>query len=89
MSATKVEIARQRLAAAEAKLNRATQELRTAERKADTRKKIILGGALVAMQNSEKDDFERVKALLSKHITGRDRAWLEENGLALPPRSNG
>ena len=87
MSAKDLELARQRLAAAQAQFDKANEQLRTAERRADTRKKIILGGALLALQKSEPEAFESIKSALGKSVGSRDRKWLDSVGISLPVSS--
>jgi len=84
MSAKDLELARQRLAAAEAQYAKANEHFKTAERKADARKKIILGGALLALQKSDPDTFERIKNAIAGSVGARDRTWLESVGITLP-----
>lgn len=83
MSARNLEAARQRLASAEQHLREVSERVRTEERKADTRQKIILGGALLALKREDPEAFEAVKSSLGKFVGNRDRKWLSDVGLGL------
>nr|CRY96898.1 hypothetical protein [uncultured prokaryote] len=84
MSARDLEAARQRLAAAEAYLRQISEKVKAEERKADTRKKIILGGALLALQRDDPQAFNQVLLHLVKHLGQRDKKWLQDVGFQLP-----
>lgn len=84
MSAKSLEDARRKLAAATAQYNQIVEKVKAEERKADTRKKIILGGALVALSREQPDLFDRMKPHLGKHLGQRDRAWLANIGITFP-----
>jgi hypothetical protein len=83
MSARDLQVARQRLAAAEAHLKQVEQKVKSAERKADARKKIILGGALLASMADDPAAFDQVRQHLVKHISARDQKWLSDLGFSL------
>ena len=80
MSAKDLEAARQRLAQAEAYLRQLEQKVKAEERKADARKKIILGGALLALMKDDPMAFNQVRQHLVKHIGARDSKWLRDLG---------
>lgn len=80
MSARDLEAARQRLASAEAYLKQIEQKVKAEERKADTRKKIVLGGALLAVKKDDPAAFDQVRQHLVKHIGPRDAKWLSDIG---------
>lgn len=84
MSARDLEAARQRLAAAEAYYRQISEKVKAEERKADTRKKIILGGALLASSKDDPQAFNQVLQHLVKHLGPRDKKWLQDIGFQLP-----
>lgn len=83
-SAKDLQAARQRLADAEASYKQAAERVKAEERKADTRKKVILGGALLALMRESPEQFDKLRPVLGKNLGPRDRAWLEAVGLTFP-----
>lgn len=81
MTTKTLEDARRKLAAATAHYNQMAEKVKAEERKADTRKKIILGGALLALMKEHPGTFDRLRPLLGKHVSQRDRVWLQEMGI--------
>ena len=62
-----------------AQLQAAEASLKDEKRKADARRKIILGAALLTALEKEQDKakMQRLKAFLLRHVSARDRDFLE------------
>lgn len=59
----------QRLAAAEAKTARLRSQFKQAARRLDTRKKIVIAGAMLAEARDDPAFEERIKAVVRKRVT--------------------
>jgi hypothetical protein len=72
----------QRRADLEQRLARAETALRAARRADDARRKIVLGGAIIAAIKSGAIDASAVRQLLAKHASERDRRLFDGSSLA-------
>ena len=73
----KLERMKQQQAQLQARINAEIQKEKQKQRKLETRKKIIIGGTLLAMVKSGELSQERLDNMLNKHITSeRDRILL-------------
>jgi hypothetical protein len=81
----RLERAQKAKAKAEAEIRSVAAKMREADRRADTRRKILLGGALLGLASQDGKDGEigrvNIRYLLGK-MTERDRAAF--NGWAMP-----
>lgn len=66
----------QRLAAAET-------ALKSAQRKDDSRRKIILGGAVLAALRAGEIDGSLIQKILAQHVADRDRRLFDGSSLAI------
>ena len=80
---SRLEKLKQRKARLEAQITRAEQTERQAERRRDTRRKILIGAAVLAELDSRPDWQAVLTGILDRRLTqGRDRALLAD---LLPP----
>jgi len=73
MAESSVEKARRQFEEAKARLQNAEARERTVERKRDTRRKVILGGALLELANRDGDAAAMIKRLVAGLSRDRDR----------------
>ena len=71
---TQAEKRKQKIAQLEAKLQREKQALKEQKRKEDTRRKIVIGGAIEAAIRNGDLDQNKLNAVLDRYVTAeRDR----------------
>lgn len=84
----RLERAQKAKAKAEAEIRSAAAKLREADRRADTRRKILLGGMLLGLASQGGKDGETGRAnirYLLGRMTERDRAAFDDWTLPVPP----
>ena len=74
---------RQRKAELESRLAQTESALRTAKRADDSRRKIVLGGAVLAAMRAEEIDISTVRTILHRHVADRDRKLFNGSSLAI------
>ena len=77
MAESSVEKARRQFEEAKARLQAAEARERTAERKRDTRRKVILGGALLELAGRDRDAAAMIKRLTSSLSRDSDKKSFE------------
>lgn len=73
---------KQRKADLESRLAQTESALRSAKRADDSRRKIVLGGAVLAALRSSEIDGSAVREILSRHVADRDRKLFDGSPLA-------
>ena len=77
MADPSLEKARKQFEEAKARLQAVEARARTAERKRDTRRKIILGGALLDLAKNDRDAAKMIEQIVSDLSRDRDRKSFE------------
>lgn len=72
-----IERARQDKAKAEAKIRAASAKIREADRRADTRRKILIGAAFIA-KAAQNESYARALQVLIKEMPDRDRSLFDD-----------
>lgn len=76
-------VLKQKKAALESKLAQTESALKTAKRADDSRRKIVLGGAILAALRASEIDGSLVRKILAEHVADRDRKLFDGSPLAI------
>ncbi|CAI9414926.1 hypothetical protein ANOBCDAF_03333 [Pleomorphomonas sp. T1.2MG-36] len=74
---------RQRKADLESRLAQTEQALKSARRADDSRRKIVLGGAVLAALRNGEIDGSVLRGILGRHVTDRDKRLFSGSALSI------
>lgn len=74
---------KQKKAALESRLAQTETALKTAKRADDSRRKIVLGGAILAALRAGEIDGSTIRGILGRHVADRDRRLFDGSALSI------
>lgn len=74
---------KQKKAALESRLAQTESALKSAKRADDSRRKIVLGGAVLAALRASEIDGSAVREILNRHVADRDKRLFDGSALSI------